>query len=149
MSSGLPVFDTTLQETNLWLKEVESHLAQCGRQEAYAATRAVLHVLRDRLAPEAALNFSAQLPLLLRGVFFEGWTLSNKPVRLRTVKAFSDAVRKRLPPRFRFDPVMATHAVMKAVITFNGRKQARKVFAQLPPELAPLWPETKAGIDLM
>ncbi len=145
MSTGLAVFDTTVQESNLWLIEVEANLAHCERQEAYAAARAVFHVLRDRLAPEAALNFAAQMPLLLRGVFFEGWTLSGKPTRIRTVKEFADAVRALLPPRYRFDPVMATHAVMKTIIKFNGLEQARKVFSQLPEELGPLWPETKPG----
>lgn len=73
MSVGLAVFDTTIQDTNLWLKAVSTRLADCERQDAYAALRAVLHALRDRLPAQSAVNFAAQLPLLLRGVYFEGW----------------------------------------------------------------------------
>ena len=57
MTTGLGVFDTSLQDTNLWLKEIEERLGHRSRQEAYAAARAVLHALRDRLPAQAAVRF--------------------------------------------------------------------------------------------
>ena len=73
MSTGLPVFDTTVQASNAWLNAIEARFPPCDRQQAYAAFRAAGHVLRDRLPMEAVLGLSAQLPMLLRGVFLEGW----------------------------------------------------------------------------
>ena len=63
MSTGLPVFDTTVQETNEWLRAVETRLPPCSRVEAYGATRAVLQGLRDRLPLALVLGLSAQLPM--------------------------------------------------------------------------------------
>jgi uncharacterized protein (DUF2267 family) len=71
-ATGLDVFDQTLQKTNIWLKEIMDDLGP-DRQRAYHALRAVLHTLRDRLTVEEAAHLSAQLPLLVRGIYFEGW----------------------------------------------------------------------------
>jgi uncharacterized protein (DUF2267 family) len=67
----------TVQETNVWLKKLteDHHLGH----HAYIALRAVLHVLRDRLTPEQAVHLGAQLPILVRGIYYEGWRLAAKP----------------------------------------------------------------------
>ena len=62
-SSGLAVFDTTLQKTNAWLKEVMDELGSSDRHQAYLALRAVLHALRDRLTVEEVAQLGAQLPM--------------------------------------------------------------------------------------
>ncbi len=140
MNTGLPVFDTTVQETNLWLKQISEDLGDCGRQDAYAALRAVLHALRDRMQAQAAVNLAAQLPLLLRGVFYEGWTLPEKPTAAYTAQEFADAVRDFMPPRFRFDPLTATRTVFGVLASFVSPGEAEKVKRQLPPPLRKLWP---------
>lgn len=139
MTTGLAVFDTSLQDTNLWLKHIETRLGQCERQEAYAAARAVLHALRDRLPAQAAVNFSAQLPILLRGIYFEGWTLPEKPARSRSVAEFAESVAAQLPPRYRFDPVFAARAVFAAIGEFTSEGEPQKIMSQLPEPLRELW----------
>jgi uncharacterized protein (DUF2267 family) len=135
------VFDTTLQETNLWLKAVEANLGGCERQEAYAALRAVLHALRDRLPAQEAVNFAAQLPMLLRGLYFEGWTLPDKPDRARSLEEFVDKVSASLPPGFRFDPVSISKAAFNAIVRFTSEGEAQKVMARLPAPVRGLWPQ--------
>ena len=71
MTTGLAVFDTTVQETNAWLNQIEARLPPCGKQDAYQALRTVLQVLRDKLPQDAVLGLSAQLPMLMRGLFLE------------------------------------------------------------------------------
>jgi uncharacterized protein (DUF2267 family) len=66
--TGLDVFDRTLQETNVGLKELMEDLHCDDRQKAYLALRAVLHALRDRLPVHEAVQLGAQLPLLVRGI---------------------------------------------------------------------------------
>jgi len=140
MSAGLAVFDRTIQDTHLWLNAVSTRLADCERQDAYAALRAVLHALRDRLPAQSAVNFAAQLPLLLRGVYFEGWTLPEHPTKSRSAEEFAAAVAACLPDRFRFDPIMATEAVFAATAKFISAGETEKVRAQLPAPIRDLWP---------
>jgi uncharacterized protein (DUF2267 family) len=139
MSTGLAVFDTTIQDTNLLLKDVEVRLADCNRQEAYSALRAVLHATRDRLPAHAAVNFAAQLPMLVRGLYFEGWTLPEKPKRTATLDEFGDAVRELLPPRYRFDPITIAEAVFAATTKAVSAGEAEKVASQLPLPIRELW----------
>ena len=140
MTTGLAVFDATVQDSNLWLKDIETKLVGCERQEAYAALRAVLHALRDRLPAQTAVNFAAQLPMLLRGVYFEGWTLPEKPVRTHNLEEFADGVRSWLPPRYRFEPVTCAEAVFATAAKFMSTGEAQKVMAQLPAHVRDLWP---------
>jgi uncharacterized protein (DUF2267 family) len=139
MSTGLAVFDTSLQDTNLWLKSIAERLGQCSRQEAYAALRAVLHALRDRLPAQAAVNFAAQLPMLIRGLYFEGWTLPDKPERAHTAQEFAENVAAFLPPKYRFDPVFTSSAVFAAISQFTSAGEPAKVMSQLPEPIRNMW----------
>lgn len=57
-----------------------------ARYHAYNALRAVLHALRDRLPPDVAVHLGAQLPMLVRGIYYEGWYMAGKPTKERTPK---------------------------------------------------------------
>jgi uncharacterized protein (DUF2267 family) len=96
--TGLAAFDTTVDKTNHMLHEIE---AACGwprerRNQSYAALRAVLHALRDRMTVDEAAEFAAQLPMLVRGFFFEGWDPSRVPMKMDR-DAFFARVRKDFP----------------------------------------------------
>src|SRR4051794_39910017 len=69
----LPVIDKTIHKTRLWLDDVMAATETIGWARAFRALRAVLHALRDNLDVEANARFAAQMPLLVRGVFYEGW----------------------------------------------------------------------------
>jgi uncharacterized protein (DUF2267 family) len=96
-TSGLDVFDETLQKTNLLLREIEQHYGWEGRRhQSYSAVRAVLQTLRDRLTVDEAAQFAAQLPLLLKGVFYDHWDPSGVPKKYDDVE-FMEQVRRALP----------------------------------------------------
>jgi len=61
------VFGTTLQKTNLLLKQLGDTLHWDDHHKAYHGLRAVLHALRDRLPVPEAAHLGAQLPMLVRG----------------------------------------------------------------------------------
>ena len=140
MSTGLPIFDTTVQETNLWLKAVERRLPSCGRQEAYAALRAVLHVLRDRLPTEAVLGLSAQLPMLLRGVFLEGWRPAAGPTGIRDPEVFAGEVAEHLAPTFPCQPNETVDAVFAVLTEQLDKGEVSKLAQYLPPRLRSFFP---------
>ena len=84
--------DHTIQQTNIWLKTLAEILHLDERHDAYGGLRAVLHVLRDRLTPEQAVHLGAQLPILVRGIYYEGWRLAGKPADERQPAEFASLV---------------------------------------------------------
>ena len=140
MSSGLAVFDTTLNETHQWLKAVEAELYPCDRHQAYMAMRAVIHTLRDRLAPGGAMRLAAQMPMLLRGVFVEGWRPDDTPVRTHTAEGFVHTVAQALPADFDFDPEIVTRAVLKTLFVRMDGGAMAKVKDEVPADIRRLWP---------
>ncbi len=138
-TTGLPVFDTTVQETNLWLKLLMERLDTDDRHLAYLALRATLHALRDRLQPENAVHLAAQLPMLVRGLYFEGWHMAGTPTRERSRDAFLDHVRGELPRGAPIDPDLAARAVFAVLWAKLDIGEVGKVIERLPPELRELW----------
>jgi len=75
MSTGVANLDRSIDKGNNWLADIDAGFGTSDRHFAYRVLRAWLHCLRDRLSVEVAAHFAAQLPELLRGVFFDGWLL--------------------------------------------------------------------------
>lgn len=137
---GVATFEHTIQETNVWLKALAEQLHLDDRHHAYSALRAVLHVLRDRLTPEMAVHFGAQLPMLVRGFYYEGWHMAGKPTRDRNVQDFADHVLKQLPPRFPLDPLTVTKGVFHLLWQKLDPGESAKIVEHLPLPLRALWP---------
>ena len=108
-------------------------------QRAYRALRAVLHALRDRLHPEEAAGFAAQLPLLVRGTFYEGWHPGGKPIKTRSADDFlapvADAFRDE-PPAVPTDVARAVFTVVKRHLSAG---EVADVIAALPDDVQTLW----------
>lgn len=146
MSSRLPVFDTTVQETNAWLNTIAAELEPCDRHQAYLGARATLHALRDRLAPDPAMNFAAQLPMLMRGVFTEGWRPSRTPTLERDVDAFLARIEAGLPPDFPIETESLARGVLRGLADQMDHDLLAKVLRQLPLPLRALWPQALATL---
>ncbi len=138
--SGHESFDHAVQEGNIWLRKVADQLHFSDRRHAYSALRASLHALRDRLQPESATHLAAQLPMIIRGLFFEGWRLSATPTPDDTVDAFCDRVARELPPLFPMDARTASQGVFEVMWSELDAGEVAKVIDQLPVRLRVLWP---------
>jgi uncharacterized protein (DUF2267 family) len=139
--SGVASLDHTIQETNVWLKAIAGRLHFEDRHHAYNALRAVLHALRDRLTPETAVHLGAQLPILVRGIYYEGWHMAGKPTQDRTVQDFADHVARQLPPLFPMDALTVTRGVLDVLWERLDPGESAKVIDQLPTQIRNLWPE--------
>jgi uncharacterized protein (DUF2267 family) len=139
-TSGVAGLDHTVQETNVWLKAVAEQLHFDDRHHAYIALRAVLHALRDRLPPEVAVHLGAQLPTLVRGVYYEGWHMAGKPTKERSVEGFADHVLRALPPGFPMDPLTVARGVFETLWEKLDPGEFAKLMDHLPASLRTLRP---------
>ena len=80
---GIDVFDKTLQTTHQWLHELEPVIGP-QRQTAWHVLGAVLRALRDRIPVELAAHLGSQLPILVRGAYYDQWRPAGRPERIRT-----------------------------------------------------------------
>jgi uncharacterized protein (DUF2267 family) len=55
-----------------------------------------MFTIRDRISIEEAFHLSAQLPLLVRGVFWEGYRPAHKPERFRSLDEFLAKVEENI-----------------------------------------------------
>ncbi len=140
--SGVAALDRTVQETNVWLKAIAEELNFEDRQQAYSALRAVLHALRDRLPPGVAVHLGAQLPILVRGIYYEGWHMAGKPTKERSAQKFADHVLEELPPQFPVDALTAARGVFEILWEKIDPGEFAKFTARLPASLRTLRPQT-------
>ena len=140
MTTGLAVFDTSVQETNVWLKLLMQHLHVEDRHAAYSVLRATPHALRDRLGAENAVHFGAQLPLLLRGVYYDGWHMAGTPTKERHVAEFVERVGDGLPRGSTINPEFAARSTFALLWDKLDPGEVAKVQRILPRELQELWP---------
>ncbi|MCE8016595.1 DUF2267 domain-containing protein [Halomonas sp. MCCC 1A17488] len=91
--TGLDVFHKTLQKTHIWLDELMQERPNCSKQEAWHTLCATLRTLRDKLPADLAAHFAAQLPLLLRGAFYEQYDPAQQPMPLRSQEEFLQQVQ--------------------------------------------------------
>jgi len=128
-----------VQQAQEWLKQVRDYADLADEQHAYSVLRAVLHQLRDRLTLEEAFELAAQLPLIIRGVYFEGYRPSHAPQKIRSKQMFFDGVAAKLQPH-RVAPDAAVRAVFATLAHRCDAGEIADVIDQLPAELKELWP---------
>jgi uncharacterized protein (DUF2267 family) len=147
MSTGLDVFDTTIQKTNLWLKDLMWELGWEDRHQAYEGLRVTLQALRDRLTIEEAAQLGAQLPLLLRGTYYEGWRPTGHPTKERHVEAFLSPIRAHFRNDPRIEAEEVARAVFKLLATYISTGEIQDIQHVLPKELQDLWPASTRRVD--
>lgn len=143
-TTGLDSFDKTVHQTNLWLGEIGDRLG-LGRQHGYHALRAVLHTLRDRLLPGEAAKLSSELPMLVRGIYYEGYKPDATPLRLRDRQEFLDEVSKRYELDVPSDPEKLTRAVFGVMSDHVSDGEISKIRRMLPKDVGSLFPQGAAA----
>jgi uncharacterized protein (DUF2267 family) len=138
--TGLDVFDRTIHKTNSWLQGLMEALGWEARPRAYAALRATLHALRDRLTVEETAQFAAQLPMLIRGFYYEGWAPAGKPVRDRQKEQFLARITQEMRAEEGIDPERVARAVFAVVAKRVTEGEIEDVKHILPADIRHLWP---------
>jgi len=138
-ATGLDVFDTTLQKTHQWLNELMQIMGWDDKDRAYLALRTTLHALRDRLTVDEAAQFAAQLPMLIRGFFYEGWDPAPKPPKVRRKEEFLAEVAWPFRARVPIDPEPAVRGVFTLLSRRISEGEIADIRHMLPQEIRELW----------
>lgn len=135
------LFDEAVQKSQTWLKELGDDLAWDEPKGVLAALRAALHALRDRLTPAEAAHLGAQLPLLIRGLYYEGWRPAAEPWKVRHRAPFLARVEHEMRG---YEEQKAADSVVRAVFRLLCRHVSEGELAEvrqlLPAEIRELWP---------
>jgi len=141
-TTGLTTFDETVQLSNIWLNELMRAVNWNDKTHTYRLLRATLHALRDRLTAHEAVQFGAQLPMLIRGLYYDGWHMRDAVPSERTKSAFLGHVEAA----FKQDPNADTEQLVREVFKLLARKispgEIDDIKHMLPPEVRALWPST-------
>ena len=138
-TTGFDVFDKTLQTTNIWLDEVMETVGP-DRKVAWHVLGAVLRTLRDRLPLGLAAHLGAQLPLLVRGAYYDQFHVGQNPERLDTEDEFLTHVTGEFGGIRPVNVRMATRSVFSVLNRHVAPGLAEKVKVALPDRLRGLWP---------
>jgi uncharacterized protein (DUF2267 family) len=129
--------------TNIWLRDILSQLKWQSKESAYQALRGTLHALRDRLPAEEAVDLAAQLPLLVKGMYYDGWTLRDKPEKYK-----KEEFARRVHAQFEFDtnvnPAEVIRAVLRVMYRHMGDGELRDVKSNMPKDIQEWFPEEVA-----
>lgn len=134
----------TAQLTQEWINDLASRPPLESPEQAYSVLRAVLHAVRDRLTAEEVAHLGSQLPMLVRGFYFEGWRPALAPNDFETEDAFFEQVEKSLrtaPMEEGVDLRSASRATLEFLSDHVDAGELRHVTTQLPDEIAALFPE--------
>ena len=113
---------------------------ESDRERAYLVLLAALHALRDAVARDEAVYIGAQLPPLLRGLYYEGWHPGTRPAA-HSRAAFLERIHDGVVHR---DPGVNAEEVARAVFALLAARlpaaEVEDAKAATPKELHNLWP---------
>lgn len=103
----------------------------------------MLHALRDRLTLEEAVQLGAQLPMLVRGFYYEGWTLKGKPRKELHKEDFLAHIKVAFQEDVTVRPESIVRAVFKVLARHTSEGEIDDIKHILPKSLHELWPSKR------
>ena len=143
------VLDTSLQRTHEWLHEVADDLGFDNERAAYAALRATLHVIRDRLPVELVAHLGAEMPMLVRGIYYEGWHPSAVRLKAAHDEDFFASMHRELQGHQELQDVRrVTRSVLRVIDRRIEPGQVDRVVDALPKQAREFWSDVRQGEKL-
>ena len=137
---GLESIEHTVQLTHKWINDLDARLGWEDKHRSFRLLRTVLQALRDWLPVGAAAGFGAQLPELLRGIYYEHWRPAATPVKQRHKADFIARVDNAFKP----DSILFTSEAITAVFELLSEKltagEIEHVRHALPADIRTHWP---------
>lgn len=137
MITDVVMVERSAESMRLWLNDLAAELGRPGDQQyAYRVLRGFLHTLRDRLPVNETAQLAAQLPELLRGVYYEGWRPSATPQGYHDLDTFLDRVSKQALLGGETESAYAAEAAARVLTRRVAAGEMDKVRLVLPRDLA-------------
>ncbi|MGM5487628.1 MAG: DUF2267 domain-containing protein [Nanobdellota archaeon] len=129
--------EKSLHRTNAWIKEVSEEL-ELDKDNAYLALKAFLNMMRDRLTVEEATDFGAQLPLILRGAYYDKWDPKDKPEKLDRV-AFISRIHSFFNNDPDIDPERLAGGIARVLQKKISEGELKDIRANMPEDIEGLF----------
>ena len=134
------IIATSVQKTHEWLSDIGDELHIDNERAAYAALRATLHAVRDRLPVELVAHFGAELPSLIRGIYYDGWHPSAASLKAAHAEDFCESIRRELKGHDELQHVdQVARAVLRVLDQRLEQGQIRHVVEALPEPARRFW----------
>ena len=134
----LDILDRSVEKTCVWIDDLAEELGTDDRQHAYRVLRAFLHSLRDHISVNEAAQLAAQLPVFVRGVFYEGWDPSRTEIHVRDVDTFLRRIADEALLAGETEASFAAAAANRVISRHISLGEAESVLHVLPGHLRDL-----------
>lgn len=122
-----------------WINLLCEDLEWDDQARGYMLLREVLHAVRDYLSIDEAADLSAQLPLLVRGIYFDGWVPSKTPAHPRSKEDFLARISAPFGETPLEDPERAAAAMFDLLRRKISEGEFNQVAAAMRKSLRDLW----------
>lgn len=140
-AQDLKVIDHSVQLTHEWINDMAGRLGWVSKRSALRLLRVTLHAIRDHLQVAEVAHLSAQLPLMIRGIYFDGWSPERTPFKDRHAYEFIGSISGSLDDTEEFrgrEDIICVFDLLNARISAGEIEDVR---ANLPNEIRALWPK--------
>ena len=131
--------DKSTQKTKEWLHEIQSELGWKDENMVYVATRSVIQTLRDRLPVEEAVELGDELPMVMKGMYYEGYTATGKPEKIKNREEFFAKVQEKSPnkPLKTQEATSAVFSILEKKLSGGG--EIKQVRNNMPKDIQKFW----------
>ncbi len=134
-TTRVSVIDRSVEKAHIWINEMCEELGTEDAQFAYRVLRAFLHALRDRITVDEAAQLAAQLPELIRGIYYEGWDPSSTPAGYRDLDSFLGRIADEALIKGETETSYAAAAAARVLRRHVSEGELNDVLAMLPEDL--------------
>ncbi len=132
--------DAAVRGAQEWIDDITQRLGWHDRDKAYSALVGTMHALRDVLPTEEVVYLGACLPLLLRGLYYEGWHPVKRPGLAKSRAAFLERIHEGVHRDPGVDAEQVAHAVLALFTARLPADEIEDAKAATPKVLRTLWP---------
>jgi uncharacterized protein (DUF2267 family) len=136
------IFDSQSQKMYNYINALMYTAQISSPHKAYSILRATLHTLRDCLTIDEIAHLGAELPLIMRGIYYEGWKPSTVPKEIKNLNEFYSNICFESTNAFSINEVEKLAPEVLFILEQHiSEGQIRKIKNMLPKNLRTLLPD--------